>query len=182
MKIRKFLTATMIATALVSVAACGDDSSDAPPVPTANAATTTGDSSAAPAQPGAIGTDITNKSKPPSLTTLNAMITKALDPEVANSEKVVLVEGSEKDPAIFKKLVAAKKANPNISYELVAPVTRQGPKRAKVTVQVATPDNPPTSVDATIVYDDGRWKLSNETVCLLLSAYNEKSAMCPAAS
>ncbi|MGV9859137.1 hypothetical protein ACWDTD_10850 [Gordonia sp. NPDC003425] len=176
MKFPKFVAAAIMATAVVtSVAACGgsDDSDDVPTVGTTTTATT---------QTGASGADagVTNPNVRPSVATLNDMLNTALDPNVPNSQKTELVQGSEKDPAIFDKLVQARKENPDVTYQIFPPVIPAGPKKATVKVQVKLPDNPPTKVDAQIVYDGGRWKLAADSVCPLLSGNNVKSAMCPA--
>lgn len=172
MKFSKLVSATMIAGALLGVAACGTDDSDAPPtVAASSSANSTG-----------AADQRTDSSKPPSAATIEAMINEALDPNVPNSQKVLLVEGAEKDPDIFDKLVEARNENPGITYKVTNPPIRQGPNKARVSVEVTTEGNPPTPIEATIVYQDGRWKLSNATVCTLLSAYQVKSAMCPGKS
>ena len=175
MKYRKFLGATMIAAALMTgVAACGGDDSDAPPVPTA---TSTADAGAA---GGDTESEITNGSKPPSITALNELVDTAVDPKIPSKDKIVLVEGSEKDPAIFDELVKARAENSDVDWVLVNPVISAGPNKARVKVRIETAGNPPTNAESTIVFDDGRWKLSNETVCNLLGLYQVKSAMCAA--
>ena len=105
MKFPKFVGAAIMAAAVAtSLAACSssDDSDDVPTV-----ATTT--SAAATSEAGASGADagVTNPNVRPSVATLNAMLDKALDPNVPNSEKTELVQGSEKDPQLFDKLVKA---------------------------------------------------------------------------
>ncbi len=69
-----------------------------------------------------------------------------------------------------------------MDWVLVNPVISSGPKKARVKVRIETAGNPPTNAESTIVYDDGRWKLSNETVCNLLGLYQVQSAMCKPAS
>ncbi|ACY22206.1 hypothetical protein Gbro_2998 [Gordonia bronchialis DSM 43247] len=162
----------MIAAALLTVAACGSDDNDSPPVPSVAATSANGSGTSAADQR-------TDGSKPPTAQTIEAMINEALDPNVPNAQKVLLVEGAERDPDIFDKLVQAKEENQGISYAVTNPPIRQGPNKARVTVQVTSEGNPPTPVEATIVYQQGRWKLSNATVCTLLSAYQVESPMCP---
>lgn len=175
MKYRKFLGATMIAAALMTtVAACGSDDADAPPAPTL----TSTDTAAA----GGDGSEITDGSNPPSIAALNELVDKAVDPDVPRAEKVELVEGSEKDPAIFDELVKARAENSDVDWVLVNPVISAGPNKARVKVRIETAGNPPTNAESTIVFDDGRWKLSNETVCNLLGLYQVESAMCAPAS
>lgn len=176
MKLRKFVTAGVAVCAFLSIAACSDDGgSDDPTTPTTSSSTTeTGTS-------GGSG-DLTDASKPPTAAALNTMLETALDPNVPASEKTELVEGSEKDPALFDKLVQGKEANPDVTYEIVAPVRPAGTDQAKANVKVQFPDQPATQVEALITYDNGRWKLSSTTVCLLLSGANVQSPMCPASS
>lgn len=174
MKYRKFLGATMIAAALMTtVAACGSDDSDAPPAPTLTSTT---------AAASGDGSEITDGSNPPSIAALNEMVDQAVDPDIPRAEKVELVEGSEKDPAIFDELVKARAENSNVDWVLVNPVISAGPNKARVKVRIETAGNPPTNAESTIVFDDGRWKLSNETVCNLLGLYQVESAMCAPAS
>jgi hypothetical protein len=166
----------MIAAAFMTgVAACGCDDSDAPPAPTL---TCTADAAAG----GDTGSAITNGDKPPSIAALNELVATAVDPKVPRDEKIVLVQGSEKDPAIFDELVKARAENSDVDWVLVNPVISSGPKKARVKVRSETAGNPPTNAESTIVYDDGRWKLSNETVCNLLGLYQVQSAMCKPAS
>ncbi|SDU40811.1 hypothetical protein SAMN04488548_134972 [Gordonia westfalica] len=177
MKYRKFLGATMIAAALMTgVAACGGDDSDAPPVPTQTS------TAAASGAAGDTESEITNGSKPPSIAALNELVDTAVDPDIPSKDKIVLVEGSEKDPAIFDELVKARAENSDVDWVLVNPVITAGPNKARVKVRIETAGNPPTNAESTIVFDDGRWKLSNETVCNLLGLYQVKSAMCTPAS
>ena len=176
MKFPKFVGAAIMAAAVAtSLAACSssDDSDDVPTV-----ATTT--SAAATSEAGASGADagVTNPNVRPSVATLNAMLDKALDPNVPNSEKTELVQGSEKDPQLFDKLVKAREDNKDVTYQIFPPVIPAGPHQATVKVQVKLPDNPPTKLDAQIVYADGRWKLASDSVCPILSGNNIKSAMC----
>ncbi|WP_028462831.1 hypothetical protein [Nocardia sp. 348MFTsu5.1] len=173
MKLRKFVTAGVAVCAFLSIAACSDDS-DSP-------ATTTAATSSA-ATSSAAGGGLTDPSKPPTAAELNTMLQKALDPNVPASEKTDLVQDSEKDPKIFDTLVAAAAANPDLEYQIVAPVRPAGTNQAKANVKVKFPDTPEQQVEALIVFDDGTWKLSSTTVCLLLSAANETSPMCPATS
>jgi len=173
LKLRKFVTAGVAVCAFLSIAACSDDS-DSP-------ATTTAATSSA-ATSSAAGGGLTDPSKPPTAAELNTMLQKALDPNIPASEKTDLVQDSEKDPKIFDTLVAAAAANPDLEYQIVAPVRPAGTNQAKANVKVKFPDTPEQQVEALIVFDDGTWKLSSTTVCLLLSAANETSPMCPATS
>lgn len=174
MKIRNFVTGAVVAAAVAATAACGsDDSSDLPPVPTAGASTST-------AASGSSTSDdpMTDEDQVPSVKALNEMLETALDPDVDASKKTELVEGSEVDPKLFDQLVKAVKDNPDVTYKIKPPVTKNGPKKAKVKVQVKLPDNPATSIDAAIVFDKGRWKLSKTTVCPLLQTSDVETPLC----
>jgi hypothetical protein len=178
LKLRKFVTAGVAVCAFLSIAACSDDS-DSPATTTAATTSSAATSSAA---TGGAEDALTDPSKPPTAAALNTMLETALDPNVPASEKTELVQDSEKDPKIFDTLVAASAANPDLEYQIVAPVRPAGKDQAKANVKVKFPDTPEQQVEALIVFDDGRWKLSSTTVCLLLSAANETSPMCPATS
>ncbi|AUH68781.1 MULTISPECIES: hypothetical protein [Gordonia] len=175
MNIRRIVTGAVLAGAIAATAACGgNDNSDAPPVPSATT------SSAAATSSAATGTEaeMTNPNKVPGVAALNDMLQKALDPNIKPAAKTDLVEGSEVDPNLFTQLVKAKKENPDVTYEIKKPILKAGPNRAKVKVEVKLPNNPPTKIDASIVFDNGRWKLSKETVCPLLSQTDVQSPLC----
>ena len=177
MKLQKILTAGLaVVAALTFTAACSDSGDDggATADPTSSSATST------PADSG--GTSVTDPSTPPSAATLNDLLTKALNPDVPASQKTDLVQGSSADPQLFDKLVKAKQDNPTVTYKLVPPVIATGNGQATVKVQVKLPNVPEQTIDAAIVYDQGKWKLAKTTVCPLLQANNVASAMCPAAN
>lgn len=179
MKLRKFVTAGVALCAFVSIAACSDDGgSDDPTTTTTTTSVADPNSSASPGD----GGGLTDPKKPPTAAALNTMLETALNPDIPNTEKTELVEGSDADPEIFDKLIAGMKANPDVTYEIVAPVRPAGANQAKANVKINFPDQPQTQVEALIAYNEGRWKLSKTTVCLLLSGANEKSPMCPATS
>ena len=73
-------------------------------------------------------TGLTNPKVRPTVKTLNQMLDMALDPNVPNSEKTQLVEGSEKDPEVFNKLVQARKDNPDATYKIFRRSFRPGRK------------------------------------------------------
>ncbi|GAB39112.1 hypothetical protein [Gordonia sputi] len=176
MKFPKFVGAAVMTVAVAtSLAACSssDDSDDVPTVAATTSAAATSEAAASGADAG-----VTNPNVRPSVATLNAMLNKALDPNVPNSEKTDLVQGSEKDPQLFDKLVKARQDNKDVTYQIFPPVIPAGPNKATVKVLVKLPDNPPTKLDAQIVYDGGRWKLASDSVCPILSGNNIKSAMC----
>ncbi|GAA3964106.1 hypothetical protein [Gordonia caeni] len=180
MKFRKFLVVGAV-TALVGVtAACGSDDSNLPAVPTAS--TTSESAAASGAEDASLEAELSNEKKRPTVAALNEMLQIALDPDVPPKDKTQLVEGSEVDPDLFDQLVKVAKENPDVTYEIKKPVVGNGPKRASVKVEVKLPDNPPTKIDASIVYEDGRWKLSKSTVCPLLQAGDVKTPLCSDAS
>ncbi|MGC5246547.1 hypothetical protein ACPXB3_06440 [Gordonia sp. DT219] len=176
MKFPKFVGAVMITAAVtVGVAACGsNDSSD--DIPTVAPSTTSAASTSA------SGDAVTNPTQPPPVATLNQMLQTALDPNVPNAQKTLLVQNSEKDPAVFDKLVQLRKDNPGAGYQIRGPVTADGPNRASVRVQVKLPDQQPQDIDAQIVYDNGRWKLASSFICPLITNNGVTSPMCPSAT
>ncbi|WP_238981264.1 hypothetical protein [Williamsia herbipolensis] len=176
MKLQKIATAGLAVAAVFMIGACSDNSDDgttAQPTSTTSSSTASGDTG---------GTSVTDPSKPPSASTLNGLLEKALNPSVPASEKTDLVQGSDADPQLFDKLVKARQDNPDITYSLQAPVIATGNGQATVKVKVKLPNVPEQTVDAAIVYDSGKWKLAKTTVCPLLLANNVQSAMCPAAN
>ncbi|GGB19489.1 hypothetical protein GCM10011489_04480 [Gordonia jinhuaensis] len=180
-KVAKLAVAGMAVAAFLSVAACGsDDNSDSSSDTTTTSATT----SAAATGTAAAGDEagVTDSSTPPTAATLDAMLQKAIDPNVPATDKTQLVEGSEADPQLFDKLVQAKQDNPGVTYKIIPPVVSSGANQATAKVRVQLPNNPVQNVDASIVFTDGRWKLSKNTICPLLQANNINSAMCPASS
>ncbi|WP_419219396.1 hypothetical protein [Gordonia sp. CPCC 205333] len=177
MRFAKFVAAAAVLGAATTLAACGSDD-EAPLVTTTPSATSTAESSTASAD-GITG--VTDPNKRPTVAVLNKMLDKALDADAPVSEKTLLVQGSEKDPQVFTKLNKALADNPGVSYKIFPPVIPAGPKKANVKVQVKLPNDPATKLEASIVFDNGRWKLANSTVCPLLSANNVKSAMCTTA-
>ncbi|GGF29642.1 hypothetical protein [Williamsia phyllosphaerae] len=172
MKLQKIATAGLAVAAFLSIAACGDDSGSDTPTPSTSAVASSSATSS--------GGGVSDPSKPPTASTLNGLLETALDPNVPNTEKTELVQGSSADPQLFDKLVKAKADNPDITYQLVPPVVATGSGQATVKVKVKLPNVPEQTVDAAIVYDQGKWKLAKTTVCPLLTANNVQSAMCAA--
>lgn len=177
MKIRKFLAIGVAAAALSVTAACGSSDDNLPPVPSPAAST----SEAASGSAAATGyeAEVTDPNKKPSVEVLNEMLEKALDPNIKPADKVDLVEGAEADPELFNELVKVAKENPDVTYVIQKPIRSNGPKRATFKVMVTIPGNQPAPIAASIVYDDGRWKLSKETVCPLLAQGDVETPLCP---
>lgn len=176
MKFRKFLLVGVIAGAVSLTAACGSDENAN--LPTVTKASTTSTSAAAGSADNDLDAQLSNPKKKPTVAALNEMLDQALDPKIPAKDKTNLVEGSEVDPALFNELVKAAKENPDVTYKIKNPVVKDGPNRYSVKVEVKLPDNPPTNIDAAIVYDNGRWKLSKSTVCPLLKMGDVKTPLC----
>ncbi|HNP58976.1 MAG TPA: hypothetical protein PK331_17540 [Gordonia sp. (in: high G+C Gram-positive bacteria)] len=177
MKLPKIFAGVMVAGMALSVAACGGGNDDG--LPPLGPVTSSVEASAPATGTGKYNlTGLTNPKVRPTVKTLNQMLDMALDPNVPNSEKTQLVEGSEKDPEVFNKLVQARKDNPDATYKIFPPVIPAGPRKATVKVQLKIGENPPAKAEAGIVFVDGRWKLAKDTVCPLLSANDVKTAMC----
>ncbi len=179
MKTRKFLAIGIAAAALSVTAACGSSDDNLPPVPSASTSAAAASGSAA-----ATGyeAEVTNATQKPSVEVLNEMLETALNPKVPADDKVDLVEGASADPDLFNQLVKVAEENPDVTYVIQKPIRSNGPKRATFNVMVTIPGNQPSPIAASIVYDDGRWKLSKETVCPLLAQGDVKSPLCPSAA
>ncbi|MFT4086472.1 MAG: hypothetical protein QM658_04850 [Gordonia sp. (in: high G+C Gram-positive bacteria)] len=176
MKIRNIVMIGVAAALVGATAACGgDDDSGLPTVTQQSTSSAAASTSAA-----ATGyeAEITDGDKRPTVDVLNEMLQKALDPKIPAKDKTDLVEDSEVDPNLFNQLVKVAKENPDVTYKIKKPITGAGPHKANVKVEVKLPDNPPTKIDASIVYQDGRWKLSKSTVCPLLTANDVKTPLC----
>ena len=179
MKIGKFAVAIAAVAALTLTAGCSSDDN----APKAKGGDKTSSETSAPAggasgQDGEFEAEMTNPDARPTVPALNQMLQRALDPDIPAAQKTNLVEGSEADPALFDELVKALEENPGVEYQITPPVLAAGPRKGTVKVEVGLPDTPPTRVDATIVFDDGRWKLSKSTVCPLLQANDVETPMC----
>ncbi|MFZ2512095.1 MAG: hypothetical protein WAW85_13530 [Gordonia sp. (in: high G+C Gram-positive bacteria)] len=177
MKIRKFLAIGVAAAALSVTAACGSSDDNLPPVPAA--ASSSVEAAGGSAAATGYEAEITDATKKPSVEVLNTMLETALDPKVPAKDKVDLVEGAEADPDLFNQLVKVAKENPDVTYVIQKPIRSNGPKRATFKVMVTIPGNQPAPIAASIVFDDGRWKLSTETVCPLLAQGNVSTPLCP---
>ncbi|GED98257.1 hypothetical protein [Gordonia crocea] len=182
MRFPKIVAGMLAAGLALSVTACGGGGDDdgLPPMSPVSSETTTTTTTESNAAGKYDISGVTNPKKRPTVKTLNQMLDMALDPSVPNTEKTKLVEGSEKDPDVFDKLVQARKENPDATYKIFPPVIPAGPKKATVKVQLKIGDNPPVKAEAGIVFVNGRWKLAKNTVCPLLSGNNVKTPMCPA--
>ncbi|WP_018179673.1 hypothetical protein [Jongsikchunia kroppenstedtii] len=169
---KRVLTAGLALIAAASIGACSDNSGPS------QTSTTTSASSSASADP------MTNPNTPPPASALDAMLKQALDPSIPSTQKTKLVQGSQADPTIFDKLVQGFQKNPGITWKFTGIPLRDAsnPDTAKVNVQVTLPNNPPQTVPAQIVFDQGRWKLSSNTVCTLSDGLGVKTKMCPATS
>lgn len=169
---KRVLTAGLALMAAASIAACSDNSG-----PTQTSTTTSASTSAA-------ADAMTNPNSPPPASALDQMLKEALDPNTPSAQKTQLVQGSQADPTIFDKLVSGFQSHPGITWKFSGIPLRDAsnPDTAKVNVLVTLPNNPPTTVPAQIVFDQGRWKLSQSTVCTLSDGLGVKTKMCPASS
>lgn len=166
---KRVLTAGLALIAAASIAACSDSKGPSDTATTTSTASTSADA-------------MTNQATPPSASALTNMLKTALDANVPSSEKTQLVQGSQADPTIFDKLVQGYQSHPGITWKFSGIPLRDpsNPDTAKINVLITLPNNPPTTVPAEIVYDQGRWKLSQNTVCTLVSGLDVTTKMCPA--
>ncbi|WP_330229711.1 hypothetical protein OHA40_27350 [Nocardia sp. NBC_00508] len=161
MKLRKtgrIAVAGLAVAAALSLAACGDDTSDSR-TPTR---TTTGAAATAPA--------------PPTVDELNALLQRALDPAVPNEQKLDSVQGIEADPGLPNRLAEAfRQSN---ATAVVTGVTVFGDS---VTAQAKfTINGQENQVDVPFVSEGGKWKVQKAWACQALANLNQQSPACTA--
>lgn len=157
MKIRKTLVglAALLA-ALAPLTACGGDGDKA--VPAAESATSTVTTSAGTAP----SPDVA-----PSKDDLEAMIARALDPSIPAVEKTELVQGAENDSALFDTLVELKAQNPSATWIISDVINITGPGQAEAEAAFNI-DGVDQAVTVEFVFDDGRWKISQQYACSMI--------------
>lgn len=108
--------------------------------------------------------------KIPDAAALNAILTKATDPNVPVEEKTKTVQGSEEAPELFD-VMAASQAESGAVFEVVDPVLPgYSPESALATVNFSTPDGQGQTADQVeFVFENGDWKLSKNWACILVS-------------
>ncbi|AMO92551.1 hypothetical protein AWU68_2307 [Corynebacterium simulans] len=106
----------------------------------------------------------------PDAAALNAILTKATDPNVPVEEKTKTVQGSEEAPELFD-VMAASQAESGAVFEVVDPVLPgYSPESALATVNFSTPDGQGQTADQVeFVFENGDWKLSKNWACILVS-------------
>ncbi|MDF0532449.1 hypothetical protein P0W64_16890 [Tsukamurella sp. 8F] len=164
MKYGKTLVATMAALAAVSLAGCssGDDLKPPPPL----SATAAADQA-----------DSTSANKAPTAAQLEAMLNRAIDPDVPSKEKIDLVQGATAaDAPMFDELVKIRKDNPKFTWQLGTPKLAT-PGQATATVS-AMVNGQNQSADVTFVFDDGKWKLQRTYACGMLQQLGRSTPSC----
>ncbi|MFC7447065.1 hypothetical protein [Rhodococcus daqingensis] len=161
MMLRKTLIAGVAVAAALSLAACGDDSSEAKSTTTAKATTTVADIEYPPV---------------PSAVELNAMLVKGLDPATPVAEKTALVQDGESDPGLFDAVAAAAKQS-NATVTVVDPILDNGDGTLTATVNMDI-GGQVSAGTAGFVVENGQWKLSKEYACNIVKLANLTSPAC----
>lgn len=157
MKIRKALVGSVMLVGFVApLAACGDD--DPKPVPVASNPTESSTASDPTADPNVAPTKLD----------LQAMLDKALDPNIPAAEKTDLVQGAQNDAALFDTLVQLRAENPTIAWTISDVITLQGPGQAKADATI-TLDTTDTPVTVDFIFEDGKWKVSQSYACQMIA-------------
>ncbi|WP_019204274.1 hypothetical protein [Tsukamurella sp. 1534] len=157
--------ATLVVLAGLTVGACGQDESKAPP--SSPGAASAAQATEAPS---------TTPDRAPSAAQLEAMLARAVDPGVPAGDKIVLVQGAtEADAPLFDELVRVRADNPNVTWRLGKPVLEQ-PGLAKAPVSALLGETNQTAY-ATVVFD-GTWKLQREYACDILRQVGRDAAAC----
>ncbi|MFD4181917.1 hypothetical protein [Rhodococcus sp. NPDC058514] len=162
MMLRKTLIAGVAVAAALSLAACGDDTTEAKTTTKASATTTASESIEYPAAPTAVE--------------LNALLVKGLDPATPVAEKVVLVQDGEADPGLFDAVAAAAKQS-NATVTVVDPILDNGDGTLTATVNMDI-GGQVSAGTAGFVVENGTWKLSKEYACNIVKLANLTSPAC----
>ncbi|MET4614288.1 maltose-binding protein MalE [Rhodococcus sp. PvR044] len=162
--LRKTLIAGVAVAAALSLAACGDDTSNADSTTSSKPTTT------------AAANDGIDYPPAPSAVELNAMLVKGLDPATPAAEKVTLVQDGESDPGLFDAVAAAAKQS-NATVTVVDPILDNGDGTLTATVNMDI-GGQVSAGTAGFVVENGQWKLSKEYACNIVKLANLTSPAC----
>ncbi|WP_123959923.1 hypothetical protein [Corynebacterium pseudopelargi] len=153
MKLSKTLAATAALSMALTMAACSNDDDKE-----AESSSSSTSSSKAAAQ-----------AEMPTAADLNAIVAVATDPNAPIEEKQQTVQGSNVDPALFEVLTRSKQES-GAEFIVVDPVLPgYAPNSVLATVNVNIPEQEPQTADnVEFIFEDGRWKLSQDWACTLL--------------
>lgn len=113
----------------------------------------------------------------PSTQQLEEMLSRAVDPRVPLADKTQLVQGATAaDGPLFNELVQLRRDNPQVSWHIGRPVLEQ-PGLAKAQFSVLM-DGTNQLAYASLVFDDGRWKLQKSYACQMIIQVGRDSPSC----
>ncbi|GAA1076515.1 hypothetical protein [Tsukamurella spumae] len=113
----------------------------------------------------------------PSTQQLEEMLSRAIDPKVPLDQKILLVQGAAPaDAPLFDELVKLRADNPTVSWHISKPVLEQpGVAKAQFSVLMGGTNQ---LAYATLVFDDGRWKLQKSYACQMITQVGRDSPSC----
>jgi hypothetical protein len=159
---RAVSTLALLACATLVLTACGDGEQT-----TGQAATT----SASPA-------DCTQGGKfptSPTVESLTGLLKKGLDPAVASSDKIELLQGASGDPELFNRMLPAlDQADFAVTINDVTDYCN-GTANADATLNFY---GQPNQSQVPLVAEEGRWKLERVWACGLAASLQQTSPIC----
>nr|WP_245945891.1 hypothetical protein [Corynebacterium senegalense] len=155
---RKITAALAALGAAVSLAACSNDGEGGSS--SSSTAASSGSSSASQAPAAEL----------PTAAELNAVLTRATDPNLPIEERVNTVEGGETAPELFD-VMAQSQQESGANFQVVDPVLPgYSPNTALATVNFTAPDaQSQLAENVEFMYQDGTWKLSQSWACTLVT-------------
>ncbi|KQB86734.1 hypothetical protein [Corynebacterium lowii] len=167
MKLHKITAATAILGLGLGLAACSSDEESEQEASTSQAPASTSAAEVAP--------DL------PSAAELNQVLAVATDPNRPIEDKIVTVQGGETAPELFE-VMARSKEESGADFQVVNPVLAgYAANEVLTSVQFIRPDEPEQMADnVTFVYENGKWKLSKDWACTLVTRVvpDQAPAMC----
>ncbi|MFE3225585.1 hypothetical protein [Nocardia sp. NPDC059228] len=161
-KIGRIVIATLAIATALGVSACGSGNKDEAKPDKATTSKVAAAQSSYPAVPGA--------------TDLNAELQKLMDPNIANEQKLDLIQGIKSDPMLPQRLTDAfKQMNVTIT---VTKVTDLGNGALTADAQVSINGGAPNQVLVPVVAEDGKWKVQKDWTCTTLSLVQQTSPAC----
>lgn len=120
----------------------------------------------------------------PDAAVLNAQLGTAVDPNSPISEKINAVQGGEQAPEIFETMTKSQQES-GATFTVVDPILPGFTNDSVLaTVEFSLPGRAPQAIDnVTFVWEDGRWKLSQDWACTLITKTVDESqvpAVCKA--
>ncbi|ADG79231.1 Lipoprotein OS=Tsukamurella paurometabola (strain ATCC 8368 / DSM / CCUG 35730 / CIP 100753/ JCM 10117 / KCTC 9821 / NBRC 16120 / NCIMB 702349 / NCTC 13040)OX=521096 GN=Tpau_2630 PE=4 SV=1 [Tsukamurella paurometabola] len=147
------------------IGGCASENADAPPSPMMT--TTLATVAEAPS---------TTADRAPSAAQIEAMLERAVDPNVPSTAKVDLVQGAtDADAPLFDELVRLRQSNPQFTWHIGKPVLEQpGLSKAPVSGLVGGANQ---TAYATFVFED-TWKLQRDYACDIVAQVGRSAPSC----